>query len=54
MGIVAEEADESLFWLEMLSETGVLNIQRVDPLLKESKELTAIFTAALYTTKASR
>jgi len=54
MGIVAEEADESVFWLEMLSETGIVRTQRVDPLLKESKELTAIFTAALYTTKASR
>lgn len=54
MGIVAEEADESVFWLEMLNETGVVKTQRVDPLLKESRELTAIFTAALYTTKASR
>jgi four helix bundle protein len=24
MGIVAEEADETVFWLELLSETGVI------------------------------
>jgi four helix bundle protein len=54
MGIVAEEADESIFWLEMLSDSGIVRAERVDSLLKESKELTAIFTAALYTTKASR
>jgi four helix bundle protein len=54
MGIVAEEADESLFWLEMLAESGIVKEQRIEQLLKESHELTAIFTASVHTTKASR
>lgn len=54
MGIVAEEADESLFWLEMLAESGIVKEQRIEQLLKESDELTAIFTASVHTTKASR
>jgi four helix bundle protein len=54
MGIVAEEADESLFWLEMLAESGIVKEQRIEQLLKKSHELTAIFTASVHTTKASR
>src|SRR5690348_16827849 len=46
IGIVAEEADESVFWLEMLTESGAIKIKEVDGLVKEGRELTAIFTAA--------
>jgi len=45
IGIVAEEADESVFWLEMLAEAGIVRIALLKKLLEESKELTAIFTA---------
>jgi four helix bundle protein len=44
--IVAEEADEGVFWLEMLTESGSVKVERLDGLLKEGRELTAIFTAA--------
>jgi four helix bundle protein len=54
MGIVAEEADESVFWLEMLAETGIIREQRIEQLLKESRELTAIFTASFHSTKTTR
>jgi four helix bundle protein len=46
IGIVAEEADESVFWLEMLTESDSVKVERLDGLLKEGRELTAIFTAA--------
>lgn len=45
LGIVVEEADETVYWLELLSEAKLLNKERVTPLLKEANELTAIFTA---------
>ncbi len=51
IGVVVEEADESVFWLEMLEESGVFRGQKIEPLLKESRELTAIFTAAERTAK---
>ena len=44
--IVEEEADESCFWLELLIDRGLLAARRVQPLLKEANELTAIFVAS--------
>lgn len=45
--IVEEESDESLFWLEMIEESGLIaNIETLNALKKEADELTAIFTAA--------
>ena len=46
MIIIEEEADETCYWLELLVETGLMKPERLDPLLKEAGELTAIFTAS--------
>ena len=54
IGIVEEEADESTFWLDIISETKNAELQQVEPLLKEARELTAIFTAACKTSKQNR
>jgi four helix bundle protein len=51
MGIVLEEADESLFWLELLEESGIAPPEKLRPLLKESNELVSIFVASLRTVK---
>jgi hypothetical protein len=53
MGIVAEESDEAVLWLELLTESGVLAPERVGALLKEARELSAIFTASRQTAKKS-
>ena len=50
--IVEEEADESWFWLELLIDRGLLPPRRVQPLLKEANELTAIFVASRKTAVA--
>lgn len=44
--IVEEEADESCFWLELLIERGLLAAGRVQSLLNEANELTAIFVSS--------
>jgi len=44
--IVEEEADESCSWLQLLIDRGLLTTTRVQPLLKEANELTAIFVAS--------
>jgi four helix bundle protein len=54
IGIVVEESDESVFWLEMLSESEIIAAARIKDLLDEAQQLTAIFTAAQATTKSSR
>ena len=46
IGIVAEEVDESLYWLEIIAEGKIVPLQKVASLLKEADELTAIFTSA--------
>jgi four helix bundle protein len=46
IGVVVEEADESVFWLELLIETRAMKQEKLDDLLKEARELTAIFTAS--------
>jgi four helix bundle protein len=54
MGIVAEEADESVLWLELLEETGILRHEQLEDILKESKELVAIFSTSLKTAKGNK
>ncbi len=51
--IVEEEADESCFWLELLIDRGLLSTRRVQPLLIEANELTAIFVASRKTVRTS-
>ncbi len=49
--IVEEECDETLFWLEIISESGMLPEEKLSRLIKEADELTAIFTASGKTAK---
>jgi len=51
LGIVLEEADETLFWLELLVDSGVAQADRAAPLLKEANELVSIFVASMRTAK---
>ncbi|MEW6287103.1 MAG: four helix bundle protein [Chloroflexota bacterium] len=53
LGVVEEEADESLFWLEMLRDAKLVSGEKRNTLLKEADELTAIFTASHKTAKAN-
>jgi len=53
LGIVLEEIDESLYWLEMLDELDRSHHADINILLKESNELTAIIAASLKTSKAN-
>jgi four helix bundle protein len=46
IGIVAEEADESLYSLEVIAEGRIVPLQKVAWLLKEADKLTAVFTSA--------
>jgi len=46
IGVVLEEADETVFWLELLQECAVVKPERLQELLAEANELTAIFAAA--------
>lgn len=46
ISIVVEEIDESNFWLEFAMDENIILREKIDFLLKESSELTAIFIAS--------
>lgn len=46
LGVAEEEADETQFWLEMIIESGTMPATRLQPLLVEARELTAIIAAS--------
>ena len=51
--IVLEEADESMYWLEVIKESGLKTGKEVEKLIKEANELTAIFAATDKTAKTN-
>ena len=52
--IVEEEADEAIYWLDLMEEAGLVSSNEIFPLKKEANELTAIFTAIGKTAKANQ
>lgn len=46
LGIVEEESDESCYWLEILIEAAVVPSDKVEGLLKEANEITAIIVSS--------
>jgi four helix bundle protein len=51
MSIVEEAADESLFWMELLVEAGLVEEEKISPLMKEASELIAIIVSSIKTTR---
>ncbi len=49
MGIVEEEADESLYWMEMLVESGAASTRDVQFLMQEGNELLSMTVASIQT-----
>ena len=52
ISVVVEEADETVFWLECLSDNGIVKASLLQDLLREANELLAIFAASQRTAKA--
>jgi hypothetical protein len=48
---VAEEADESAFWLELLDAAAIVTSEALRALTSEANQLVAIFSAAQLTIK---
>ena len=53
MGYVVEEADESIYWLEMIEATGIAAGVELKLLLAESNELSRIFNQSQLTAKTN-
>ena len=50
LGIALEESDESMLWLELITESQISTSRETFRLLSESDELTRIFSASRLTT----
>jgi four helix bundle protein len=51
IGVVAEEADESQGWLEFIRDARLLPLRKLESLIKESIELTKIFSKSVGTAR---
>ena len=54
MGTVEEEADETLFWLEISVRSGMLAATRLQSLIQEANEIIAIVVSSINTAKKNR
>jgi four helix bundle protein len=54
MGIVEEEADESVYWLELLVDSGLVQETRAEELLREADALVAISVASITTARGRK
>jgi len=54
MGVVEEEADETLFWLELLEESELVSATKLAAIKQEANELIAITVASIKTARRNR
>ena len=52
LGIVEEEADETIYWLELLSDSGLVASTRIEDLLAETNEIVAMTVASIKTLRS--
>jgi four helix bundle protein len=50
--IVEEEADETLYWLEIIQDSGLISPERINPIRKETDEIISIIVASLKTLRS--
>lgn len=52
LGIVVEEADETVFWLELLADSGIVRTTKLSEVREEGIQLGDIFSASRRTATA--
>jgi len=51
LGIVEEECDESIYWMELLVESGIIEERLLEDLIREARQLLAITIASIRTAR---
>ena len=54
MGIVEEETDESIYWMEILQESDLVNADQLKELQREGNELLSIIVSSINTAKRNK
>lgn len=52
LGIVEEECDETLYWMQMLIDAGIIKISRLTQLMNEANEIIAIVVSSIKTVRS--
>ena len=51
MGIVEDESDEAIYWMELLSEAGLVEREELAPMMDNAREIVAMSVASIKTAK---
>ena len=54
MGIVQEEADETIYWMGLVEEAKLIERRRLAPLMREAGEILAITVSSINTARGNR
>jgi len=54
MGVVEEEIDESIYWMELLIDAGLVKPNALEALVKEAREILAITVSSVNTARGGR
>ncbi len=54
MGIVEEEADEKIYWIELLVDSGLMKRARVAGLLDEADQIVALVVSSIKTARSNK
>ena len=54
LSIVVEEADESVFWLELIRDAGLVKPERLENLIDEAEQIMKIMAASRKTAKHNK
>ena len=54
LGIVIEEADESIYWIQLVVDAGLMSPKQVSLLEKEAEEILSMIVASVKTAKGVR
>ena len=54
LSIVEEEADESLYWLELLAEAEIFSKTKLSPLMQEINEIVAMTVSSIKTLRSKK
>lgn len=54
MGVAEEDADESIYWMELLAESRLIQKERVEDLMDEADQLVSIFASSINTARGGQ
>lgn len=54
MSIVVEEADETVYWLEMIRDAEIIKAEKLSDLINEAEQVLKIMSASLKTARTNR